>query len=876
MDTNWHALPVAEAAGALQVDPRRGLTPEHVQERLKQHGPNAIGQQSRWRSLRTVLVQLSSPLVFVLLVAGVATTLLHEWLDTIVIAVALLVNLVVGVVQEGRASKVFETLLASQESDATVLRNGTKKIVPASQLVPGDVVFLEGGSAVPADLRLITAKNLTVNEAALTGEWVPLPKNIHPVDAGKRVNERANMAWSGTAVVTGSGTGIVVATGAKTAFGQIAHDTQEIAGTATPLQKGVQHVARIMTMVIGAAVVAIVVLGLARGEGLAEMALIAIAVAVAAIPSGLPAAVTVVLAIGMESILRKGGLVRSLLAAETLGSTTFILTDKTGTLTEGVMTVSELYSARSMQTKDTTAVHDDNRALLEAAVLSSDAFVVHDEEGNLRVHGRPIERAIVSAGLDASISQQELFAHGNERLDFLQFESARRYSASLNSHPKSNRIYIAGSPEMLLAVSARVFAGGVEREMDTETRKQFERVQHHESARGRRFIGIAYRSVQGDDIPEDIEKGEKPQRLVFMGLMAFSDKVRADVAEEIAIAKAAGMRVVVVTGDYPETARAVAIETGIAQEGDETVVGVAIADMTDEQLLQTLRKKCIFARVLPDQKLRIAHVLKSAGEVVAMTGDGVNDAPALVSADIGVAVGSGTDVAKEASDIVLLNNTFSTITAAIREGRRAVDNLRKIVAYLLSTSFSEVIVIGGSLAAGAPLPLLPTQILWANLVEEGFMSFPFAFEPAEKGIMKRPPNQGGRRVITKQIRKMIITVTAVTGALLLGLYFFLYQMELPIEEIRTVMFVALSLDSIFFALSFKDLHKPVWRIPLWNNQWLFGGLIVSTGLLIAALTFPPLQLLLSLTPLHAWEVGLLALLGLVNLLTIELAKRFIH
>jgi Ca2+-transporting ATPase len=871
----WHALPVDECARILGVNMGAGLAPEEVENRRRRFGKNTIERRRTFWLARLLLEQFTSPLVLVLVAAGLATVLLGHWLDAIVIGAALIVNIIVGAVQEGRASRVFETLAASQATDSIVLRGGEKIIMPSVELVPGDVVFLEGGKAIPADVRLFEAKNLSVNEAALTGEWVPVPKGTGVVKKGAALNDRPNMAWSGTNATTGYGTGFVVATGLYSALGNIARATGEIETSATPLQRGVRHLARLLTIVIGVAIIVVVVLGVLRGELLSDMALVGIAVAVAAIPSGLPAAVTIVLAIGMEEILRRGGLVRSLLAAETLGSTTIILTDKTGTLTEGVMSVSALYTVRSISANEPSPTHADNRALLEAAVLSSDAFVTHDENGNPIVHGRPIERALVAAGLNAGIAQPDLFARGQARLDFLQFESARRFSASLNQHTDGSRVYLAGAPEDILSLSKSVYAAGTVRPLERNIREMFMEVQRSESARGHRFIAVAYAPHSGEDISDDVVRG-KPKNLVFMGLIAFSDVVRGDVPVEIANAKRAGMRVVVVTGDYSETAFAIAEEAGVAHANDEVITGGEMDEMNDAELLSALRTYVVFARVLPEQKLRIAHVLKSAGEVVAMTGDGVNDAPALVAANIGIAVGSGTDVAKEAADIVLLNNTFSTITAAVEQGRRVVVNLRKIAAYLLSTSFSEIIIIGGALAAGSPLPLLPSQILWANLVEEGFMSFPFAFEPAEKGIMQRPPEQSSRMVVTAEIRKLIFIVTAITGVVLLLLYFTLRMFSVPIEEIRTVLFVALSLDSIFFALSFKDLHRPIWRIALFNNKWVIVGIVASILLLMAALTLPPLQTLLSLTALAAWEVALLFVLGLFNLLTIEGVKRWLH
>lgn len=877
-DLPWHARDADAVAEKLQVDPTRGLSSEAVAERQKRFGKNQLRKGRRFRLARIIFAQFTGPLSLVLILAGVATVFLGEYLDGIVIAVALLTNVTVGTWQEGRASKVFKRLAATQEHMVTLIRDGHKTVVAAEEVVPGDVFVFESGVSVPADIRIIEAHGLRINEAALTGEWAAVEKHAGTLKAEATVFARKNLAWRGTTITQGRGTGIAVATGMHTQIGKIARDTQEVVQQATPLQKSVRRLAHFMMGIIAVAIVILIALGVVRGEPLAEMLLVAIAVAVAAMPEGLPAAVTVVLAVGMEAILRKGGLVRSLLAAETLGSTTIILTDKTGTLTEGRMAVAALYSARGIDADVYEADHADNRFLLQSGVITSDGFVEESAEG-MAIHGGPIEKAVLGKGMELGIARDALIDGGDfEQLDFLSFESKRRFSASLNKTPDGTRLYFAGAPELLLEHAKRVHAAGGSREMEDEERAAFKRIQKEQSEQGRRFIAVAYTPSTADALPEKVSDGTLPSGLVFAGLISFADPVRSDVVSEIRAAQNAGIRVKVLTGDFAETARAIASEVGIATPDDPVITGEDIGNIkSDEELLETIKTNRVFARVLPEQKLRIARVLRSSGEVVAMTGDGVNDAPALVSADIGVAVGSGTDVAKEAADIVLLNNTFTTITAAIREGRRIVDNLKKIVGYLLSTSFSEIIVIGGALAVGAPLPLLPTQILWANIVEEGLMSFPFAFDPPQRGIMNRPPEQpadgkSARLVLSRAMRRIMVVVTLITSALLLALFFFLRWLDLPIEEIRTVMFVALSLDSIFFAFSFKNLHQPLWKIHVFDNKLLLGALGVSIGLLIAALTFPPLQTLLSLTPLTGFEVLLLAGLGLVNLLSIEVAK----
>lgn len=873
---NWHSFAADKVLAALGTNRETGLTQQQLEKLQKKHGPNEIPKEGSFYFVEAIIKQLRSPLSLVLIAAGLMTIFLGEYLDATVILIALIINVTVGVLQEGKAARVFEALEQSQEKTATVIRKGKQVVVPAVTLVPGDIIVLQGGTAVPADARLLEANNLAINESALTGEWLPVEKMAQPLGRALPPTEQKNMVWMGTLVSEGNGVGIVVATGAHARFGKIAKSTQETADSHTPLQKSIQRIARFLMGVIGVALVVILVLGVWRGEPLASMLLLAIAVAVAAMPEGLPAAVTVVLAIGMESILRKGGLVKNLLAAETLGSTTVILTDKTGTLTQGRMLVSGLYTAQGHENSDTSTTAD-NKELLKMAVLASDAFVEEDPEkaGHLVVHGRPIEKAIVEAGLEAGLSQIDLFANDNNRIDFVQFESSRRYAISLNQCPqKGNRVYLSGSPEHLLERSGSYYHNGRERKLDDEMRQTFKDIQARISAEGMRFTAMAYVKTQEDTVPEDVKQPGKEKKFVFAGLLSFADAVRQDVPNAIKEAKSAGARVIMATGDYPETARAIAREVGIdTREGAPVLTGAEISEMDDKELLKALGSYKIIARVLPEQKLRVARMLKNNGEVVAMTGDGVNDAPALVAADIGVAVGSGTEVAKAAADLVLIGNSFAVITAAIAEGRRVIANLRKIVTHLLSTSFSEIAVIGGALAAGAPLPLLPTQILWANIVGEGFMSFPLAFEPQEKGVMKQKPERRGvSSIMTSQVRWFIFSVGAITGILLLGLFFLLLWGGVAIEKIRTIMFVALSIYSMFFAFSFKDLSRPIWKIPLFSNKFLIFALIGNSLLLVAAVTLEPMQKLLSLTHISSLEIGVLVVLGLLNLAAVEFAK----
>jgi len=882
----WERLSIDEVRRLLAFDLSQGIRHEDVQERARLYGKNKLVQEKQHGVLGKILAQFKGLLVLILLGAGVinlfiALTVDHEaWVDTIVIGIALLINVIVGALQEERASKAFEKLNASQEQHALVVRDGKKQNILAEDLVPGDLVVLQGGYYVPADVRLLEVKDLEINEAALTGEWLAVSKSVDVLSEDLPLAERKNMAYMGTLIESGTGRGVVVATGSKTEIGEIALSLGTIDNQVTPLQRSIRKVAKFLSYVVALALVCILVLGLLRGESIEEMLLIAVAVAVATVPSGLPAAVTVVLAIGMESILKKGGLVRNLLAAETLGATTVILTDKTGTLTEARMHLSGLYSPQGVHDKRVDR-YGDNAFLLQLAVMESNAFVEESEESpaQIVVHGDPIDKAIILGGMEAGLVQDVLFKE-YRRLDALQFTSVRRFGVSLhhNPHKKTNRLVLAGEPEKLLRAASYMRKDGKREKLTDIQRKKLFTVLEENARLGKRMIGVAYRDASFDTIPETTEEqpDELLKQLVFAGFISFEDPIRADVSAAIGRVHQAGAHVIMLTGDNPETAHHIAREVGITHSADELVIrGQEIDDWDDQELYTKLQLARVIARATPKHKLRIARVLKNNHEVVAMTGDGINDAPALRAANIGVSVGSGTEVAKEASDLVLIDNSFSIIVSAIAEGRRIIDNLRKIVAYLLSTSFTEIFLLGGALIGGAPLPLVPAQILWGNIVEEGFMSFSFAFEKKDPHIMKRNPRSAqAKTLLNKQLRTLIVMVSSIIGIFSIVLYYWLlsYLGEAKIDEIRTIMFVTLALDAIFFTFSLKSLDTMIWRINFFDNLYLLGAFTVSVSALLLALLWPPLMTLLSLTPLLWWEGLLLVGVGLVNLATIEFFK----
>jgi Ca2+-transporting ATPase len=857
-----HTMSPEDVAHAMDTVLATGLSAEEARARLRIHGHNKIEKVDTFHIFAVLLRQILSPLTLVLCAAGLATFFVGDTIDSLVIMVALLINIGLGLYQEGKASRIFDTLARALAQETTVLRDGVQIRINTEEVVSGDVVILEMGKSVPADARVVESQNMSVNESTFTGEWLPVKKvALAPSpDIAERVSP--TMVWGGTTISDGTGKAIVVATGARTAFAHLAQATQSPRETQTPLLHSVNRMAQLIGVVVLVVLVLTTLAGIMRGEDMAAMLLIAIAVAVSAMPEGLPAAITVTLSVAMERIMRRGGLVKSLLAAETLGSTTVILTDKTGTLTTGDMRVAAIHPAGK-----TT-----ERMVIMGAVLASDGFMERRADGTDVPRGRPVEQAIVREGAERSLTLDSLAREQHTRTDFLTFSSARRYAGAHIHHPQGDRVYLSGAPEKMLDVATHVEHEGVVIPCTEEERERMRTIQSTSGREGFKCIGISYVPVHAAGIPESVRNGT-PEQVVFLGFLALSDTVRPDVREEIARARGAHVRVIMVTGDYPETARSVAFEAGITTVRDAPVlVGTDIESMTDEEVRHRLTTHLICARVLPETKLRLVRVLRAAGEVVAMTGDGVNDAPALVAADIGVALGSGTDTAKAAGDMVLTYNTFSTITVAIEEGRRAVDNLRKSAAYLLSTSVGEVSAVVGAIVCGVPIPLLASQLLWVNIIHEGFMSVPYAFDPADPNTMKRRPRGLHENILTRQYLILLAIISVLGSAMMIAFFMTLFAAGVPIEKIRTLVFGALSLLALSYTFSLKDIRVPLWRVSIFDNTMLLLGMGVSLALLAVTFTVPSLRTLLSLEPLSLFETSLLLFFALSNVAVMEVAK----
>lgn len=871
----WHAVSEHELYKHFEVHPHEGLGKEEAEKRKERLGENSISGGEEFHLLRIIWHQFANPLIIILLGAAVISFFLDERTDALVILFTVLVNTLVGVVQEGKASRAFIKLQEHITRRAVVVREGVEQEVISTVIVPGEVIVLRAGDYVPADARILDARNLRINESALTGEWIGIDKKPGILLEKVRLSDRTNMVWAGTLIEEGWARALVVNTAHYTEFGKISLMVGVTRKIKTPLQHDMASLAKLISVIILLTVGVIFTLGLVRGESATEMFLVSVAIAVAAVPEGLPVAVTVILALGMERILKSGGLVKKLTAAETLGSTNIILTDKTGTLTQGNMQVSHVVTGSQLfgTPADVLTQEAHASAALTIGVSTSDAFIENPDAdlGEWVVRGSPTERAMLLAGIQAGIRPARVFQE-DPRIDFLPFESERRFSASLHKTKKGTLLRMAGAPEVILEYATRVFVSGHTAVLSKEKRNTLQRTYEDLTKGGNRVLATAYRLETAEQIP--VSNGlDFFGKLVFVGFIAFHDPLRPDVVESMQLARQAGLRSIMVTGDHRFTAERIAEEVGIDVKNHAIIDGDDLEAMTPETLLERVESIAVYARVLPHQKLRIVEAWQKKGAVVAMTGDGVNDAPALKRADVGVALGSGTEVAKEASDIILLEDSFSVLVKAIEQGRVIVDNLRKVITFVFATGFTEIILVGGALLLGLPLPVRATQILWTNIVGGGLLTFAFAFEPKEYDVMK-PRSAGGRerRIFTRQMWFLIFIIGVATDLVLFGLFLYLQWNGYELMHIRTLMFLGLAVDSIFFGYSLRSLRRPLWNISFLGNLFFWLALAVSLSLLILVFLFESLSSILSLVSISFSDIGIIILFGICNIVLIEAGK----
>ncbi len=914
----WHSRRVEEILAELQVDADRGLSTVEAQRRLKEYGPNALTRRGGRHPIVLFLLQFHQPLIYILLLATVVTLLLREYLDAAVIFGVVLVNAIIGFVQEYRATRAIEALARSMTTQATVLRDGSKRRVAATELVPGDIVLLQSGDLVPADLRLIRVRDLRIAEAALTGESVPVEKQTEPLPPDTQLGDRSNLAFATAIVTYGQGVGVVIATGDRTEVGRIAQAVATAEEISTPLTRRIAQFSRLlMVVILGFAAINFVV-GVLRGFSVLEMFLASVALAVAAIPEGLPAAVTITLAIGVARMAARRAIIRKLPAVETLGSTTVICSDKTGTLTQNQMTVTmivagdewfavsgagyeprgeihlvgnaaDLHSTADLSPQQRLSIDDlhGRVALLEclrAGLLCNDASVlVHD--GKVEVHGDPTEAALIvaamKAGLDPHILHEEL-----PRLDVLPFESEHQYMATLHdTGPDRHRlIYVKGSVERLVPRCREMWDRyGHPRPMDAAG---IESQAAALGARGLRLLALACKFAAPDTATlqhDDVHDG-----LIFLGLQAMIDPPRDEAIAAVKLAQGAGIQVKMITGDHARTAAAIAEQLGLVGERDHhtgclvAVTGRELEQTPDKALPELAERVAVFARTAPEQKLRLVKALQSRGHIVAMTGDGVNDAPALKQADIGIAMGqNGTDAAREAADMVLTDDNFATIEAAIEEGRGVFDNLVKFIVWTLPTNAAQASVIIAATLVGSQLPVLPIQILWINMSTALLLGLMLAFEPKEPGIMQRPPRHPHAPLMN---RPLIMRTAFITLLILLGA-FSLFEWINPasaesddgarLELARTAVVNVVVFVQLFYLFNCRSLVHSMFHVGLFSNPWVWVGATTMALLQVLLTHVPPFHHLFHFQPLPWYLWALIIGYGAVVYCVVEWEKSYV-
>ncbi|MFQ3629266.1 MAG: cation-transporting P-type ATPase [Cyanobacteriota bacterium] len=875
---SWHAQPADIVAQLLEVDPRLGLSAAEVAQRRERYGPNELKAAPGKSPLVRFLLQFHQPLLYILLIAGSVKAFLGSWVNAWVIWGVTLINAIIGYVQEAKAESAIAALAATVQTEATVVRDGQTVQVSSAELVPGDVVKLVSGDKVPADLRLVTARNLQISESALTGESVAVEKQIDPMAEDAPLADRRNMAYAGSFVTSGRGRGIVVAIANDTETGRISQLMQRQTNLSTPLTRKFEKFSKTLLYFILAVAALTFAVGLGYGNPWPDMFEAAVALAVSAIPEGLPAVVTITLAIGVSRMARRHAIIRKLPAVEALGSATVICSDKTGTLTENQMTVQEIYAggeaffvtgtgygpAGTIQPVESGQLSNlALRECLKAGLLCNESYLEQDD-GQWQVIGDPTEGALIVSAQKAGFEMAKLKAE-LPRVDFIPFESEHQYMATLHSAGEmgDRLVYAKGSVEAIVSRCDRaLLADGTLQPLDPTT--IYRRVDSMTEA-GMRVLAFATKSLAQDTLdPPDIETG-----LTFLGLQGMIDPPRQEAIRAVRACQSAGVQVKMITGDHIGTATAIARQIGLQRDGQvQAFTGQALAELDDQQLANAVENGSVFARVAPEQKLRLVEALQARGEVVAMTGDGVNDAPALRQADIGTAMGrAGTEVAKEAADMILTDDNFASIEAAVEEGRTVYRNLLKAIAFLLPVNGGESMSILISVLLNRALPILSLQVLWMNMINSIAMTVPLSFEPKSERVMQRPPRNPREPLLNRKLLLRVLVVSLFNWIVIFGVFEWIHQTTDNIALARTMAIQALVAGRIFYLLSISELglglidklRGRVQQIP--SAPAVLVGIAGAIALQVLFSQWSVMNRLFATAPLNWEQWGICLLIG---------------
>ena len=846
----WN-LPHKDVIELFETDTEKGLSSSDVKKRLEVFGRNTFESGKKTSKLTIFLSQLKSPLILILIAAGIITLVISHFSDAVFIFIAVIVNSILGYWQENKAERALAELKTYLKQRARVIRDGKEREIDAEEIVPGDIIRLAQGDRVPADARLVFVNDFQVDESVLTGESLPVSKLLNEVSGFATVADQTSMIFAGTLVTQGVSSAVVCRTNASTELGKIASLIANSEDEKTPLQKAITKFSIFLSILLGILTLAVFVIGILSGRPGLEMFLTSVAIAVSAIPEGLPISMTVILAIGVERMAKRKGVVRKLIAAEALGGTTVILTDKTGTLTMAKMVMSKVIPFRLNEEK-----------ILTLALANTEVLVENPEDHpeSWRMNGKIMETSLVRSIALRGVSFTEI-TDKSHVLQSIPFNAVQKFSASLIKESGKHLIVLFGAPDILLKHSSLSYE---------EKADILEKINELASS-GERVLGLATKEVQ----PEkdfSFSKDFNPVDFAFDGLITFRDPVRTGIKDTIARVGQAGIKTIIMTGDHRGTALAVAREIGMDINELSVLDASELATMSDTELKVRLPQVTVISRVTPSDKLRITKLFQELGEVVAMTGDGVNDAPAIKQANVGIAMGSGTEVAQSVADLVLLDDNFETIVAAIEEGRQILGNIRKVLVYLLSNTADGLILIGGSLLVGIPLPLNALQILWVNFFSDSFPAVAFAFEK-EGDSLRHKPN-GKKMVLFNPLMKFLILVIGLsTSAFLFVAYYILLKLGYDPVIVRTFTFAAFGTYTLLVAFSVRSLDQSILSYSLFSNRYLTGGIFIGFVLMAVAIYVPVLQTLFGTVSLPLnWILGVF-LIGLSNIILIEIAKK---
>lgn len=900
---NWYSKTPKEIESELKTDLELGLTSQEAESRIEKYGENKLSQSKKKPFYKKLLEQLLDPMVLILIVAAILSSIAGDLIETIIIIAIVILNATMSLIQEGKAEDSVAALQKMSSPDAKVLRDGNKTFIKSDHLVPGDVVFLETGDIVPADLRLIDSANLQVDESSLTGESVPVNKDFQVTyDGDVQIGDRKNYCYSSTIVTYGRAIGIVTETGHGTEIGHIATKIQSYENEQTPLQEKLNKLSKILGILVIAISILVFVIGLLRPDmDILESLMTAVSLSVAAIPEGLAAVVTIVLSIGMNRMAKKNAIVKKLLAVETLGTTTVICSDKTGTLTQNEMTVTKAFVNGREYEVDGSGYdpnghiahkgeeivledHPEMTSLIHACMLNNDSKLII-KDGVYDIVGDPTEGALISFGEKAKLGHDQL-NQSFERVKELPFDSTRKMMTTFhdNYFDGAKVAFTKGAPDIVIDRCKYIVRDGEIVEFNDQLKKEALEMNSKFAKSALRVLAYAFK--KHDELPEVMESELIENDLVFIGLTGMIDPPRPEVREAIKECKSAGILPIMITGDYLDTALAIAKDLGIAEKDDQAMMGKDLSRLSEEEIREIVKYKRVFARVSPENKVQIVTALKENGEITAMTGDGVNDAPAIKKADIGIAMGiTGTDVAKNTADVILTDDNFATIVESVEEGRIIYSNIKKFVSFLLSCNMGEVIVMLVAMLAGAPVPLTVIQLLWLNLVTDSFPALALGVEQGERDIMSEEPRNPNESILDKDMRNSIIVQSIAIGVATLAAFFLGQYVFFPIDETmtkaaqlhalngaRTMAFVTLVFAELLRAFSVRSNKYTVKEIGLFTNMHLVKAVGLAVVLMVIILYIPALEVIFETVNLGVKEWLVVLLLAFVPFTASEVHK----